>query len=55
MENNYIEELINRIINKNVDVVCCNCIDEGIDGQPNICILKEEILENLEEKKTKLL
>ena len=50
VENNYIEELINRIINKNVDVVCCNCIDEGIDGQPNICILKEEILENLEEK-----
>lgn len=49
IDSDYIEKLINKAKQTESDIVCCNCFDEGITNQPNICIEEEKILLNTEE------
>lgn len=49
IEHDYVENLFNKAEILNADIVCCNCIDEGIIGQPNICIESESIVSKKEE------
>ena len=48
IEPDYLEKLMNAAQKTDSDVVCCNCIDEGITGQPNICIEKEQTLDSVQ-------
>lgn len=49
IEPDYVEKLINKAKQSNAEIVCCNCFDEGITNQPNICIEEEKVLLNTEE------
>ena len=44
IDEDYIERLYYGIQEENADMCCCNCVDEGIMDQPNICIEKNQLI-----------